>query len=47
MKYIFVTVCYNFEKWIARCIRSAIDQNYKNWEMYVIEPKKRQMVTQE
>ena len=37
MKYIFVTVCYNFEKWIARCIRSAIDQNYKNWEMYVID----------
>ena len=37
MKYIFVTVCYNFEKWIAKCIKSAINQNYKNWEMYVID----------
>ena len=37
MKYIFVTVCYNFEKWIAKCIKSAIDQKYKNWEMYLID----------
>ena len=37
MKYIFVTVCYNFEKWIGKCIKSAINQKYKNWEMYLID----------
>ena len=37
MKYIFVTVCYNFDKWIGKCIKSAINQKYKNWEMYVID----------
>lgn len=36
-KIVVVTPVYNAEKYIERCIKSVISQDYDNWEMFIID----------
>lgn len=36
MKYTIIITVYNKEKYIERCIKSALDQSYKNYEIIVV-----------
>ena len=37
MKLSIVIPVYNSEKFITRCIRSIVEQNYKNYEILLVE----------
>ena len=35
--FIFVTTCFNCEKFIENCINSVLFQTYEEWQMYIID----------
>ena len=32
-----ITPCYNSENFLDECIKSVINQTYKNWEMLIVD----------
>lgn len=36
-RFTVITTCYNCEKWIKNCIESVGNQEYKNWDMIIID----------
>lgn len=37
MKFSIITACHNQEKYIEQCINSIIDQDHKDWELFVLD----------
>ena len=37
MKVSVIVTNYNYDKWIRRCIRSLLNQNFNNYEIIIID----------
>ena len=37
MKVSIIIPCYNSEKWIDKCLRSALDQSYEDTEVILVD----------